>query len=204
MSKFDIDVPSGEYFNEETHEYFIDNVKYPSVTDIAKPISFERLNALQQNLLERARLRGEKVHEYCEEYLLCGEVDESTIESEYLPYLASFIEWARTYRPKVIYTEKRLFCRDLGYCGTFDLLCEIDGKIVLVDYKATSNIDKKSLSVQLAGYRHLILNCLGISIDEFMVLHLKKNGYVFKAIEPNFVWFDLLKEHAKFMEKKEK
>lgn len=193
-----------EYFNEETHEYFVDGVKYPSITEIAKPISFERFNALQQSILEKARQRGKRVHELCEEYLLCGEIDEKEIESEYLPYVASFIEWVRTYKPKVIYTEKRLFGANLGYCGTFDLLCEIDGKIVLIDYKATSTIDKKSLSVQLAGYDELVMSRLGIAVDVFMVLHLKKDGYVYKEIKPNYEWFNLLVEHNKFMNKKEK
>ena len=192
------------YFKEETHEYFIDDVKYPSVTDIAKPISFERLDALQKSMLERARLRGQIVHELCEDYLLCGEVDESAIEGEILPYFASFVEWVRTYRPKVIFTEKRLFSKDMGYCGCLDLLCEIDGKIVLIDYKATSTIDKKSLSVQLAGYEQLLYHCLGIKVDKFMVLHLKKQGYNYKEITPNYEWFNLLKAHNYYMNKKEK
>lgn len=199
-----MEIPNGKFFNEETHEYFIDGVKYPSVTDIAKPISFERLDALQKSMLERARMRGTIVHELCEEYLLCGEIDESAIDSEILPYMASFVEWARTYKPKVIFTEKRLFSANMGYCGCLDLLCKIDGKIVLIDYKATSAIDKKSLSVQLAGYEQLLYHCLGIKVDEFMVLHLKKNAYTYKAIKPNFEWFSLLKVHNMYMNTKEK
>jgi len=35
------------------------------------------------------------------------------------------------------------------YCGTCDLVCEIDGETYLVDFKTTSAVDKKSLSVQL-------------------------------------------------------
>lgn len=189
-------------FDETTHKYYIDDIEYPSVTEIAEPISFKRLDALQKSVLEKARNRGTAVHEYCEEFALVGEIEEDTIESEYLPYVAYFIEWWRTYRPKVLFTEKRLFCAELGYCGTLDLLCEIDGEIVLIDYKATSAIDKKSLGVQLYGYKQLIEKCLGIKVDRFMVLHLKKDGYVYKAIEPNQEWFDLLKKHNKFMRSK--
>lgn len=197
-------IPNGNYFNEETHEYFIDGVQYPSVTDIAKPISFARLDALQKSMLDRARIRGQIVHELCEEYILLGEIDETALDPEISPYMASFVEWARTYRPKVIYTEKRLFSKDMGYCGCLDMLCEIDGKVTLIDYKTTATIDKKSLSVQLAGYEELVYHILGIKVEQFMVLQIKKNGYVFKEIKPNYEWFNILKLHNAYMNKKEK
>lgn len=199
-----MNIPNGEYFKEDTHEYFIDGVKYPSVTDIAKPISFERLDALQKSVLDRAKMRGQIVHELCEEYLLCGEIDENAVESEILPYIASFIEWARTYNPIVLFTEKRLFSANMGYCGCLDLLCYIDDKLTLIDYKTTSAIDKKSLSVQLSGYEQLVYHCLGKKVEQFMVLHLKKNGYTYKEIAPNLQWFNILKAHSMYMNTKEK
>lgn len=189
------------YYDEENHAYFVDGVQKPSVTDIAKPISFERLDMLQKALLEKARARGSRCHEIFEEYLITDEIDWDGIECDYRPYIEQFVLWRRTYRPKVLFTEKRLFGDD--FCGTCDLLCKIDGKVVLVDYKVTASADKKSLAVQLAGYRRL-LERYGIQVDECYYLHIKKDGFVFKAIEPDDEWFDLLLKHDKKMKEKRK
>lgn len=184
------------YYDAENHKYYVDGVEKPSVTEIAKPISAERLNALQMSLLEKARARGSRCHELAEEYLLLGELDIDEIETEYLPYIKQFVLWAKSYRPKVLFTERILFGKD--FCGTLDLLCEIDGKVINVDYKFTSAIDKKSLSVQLEGYDRLAKEH-GIRIDESWFLHIKKDGFVFKPIEKDAEWFDILFAHNKKM-----
>lgn len=184
------------YFDEETHKYYVDGVEKPSVTEIANPISFERLDALQKSILERARARGTRCHELAEEYLILGEIDVDEIETEFIPYMQQFVLWVKTYRPKVIFTEKRLFGNE--FCGTLDLICEIDGKVINVDYKFTSSIDKKSLSVQLEGYSRLAKEN-GIQIDEGWFLHIKKDSFVFKPITKDSEWFDLLLAHNKKM-----
>ena len=187
------------YYNDETHEYFVDGEKKSSVTDIASPISATRLNAIQQNILEKAKQRGTICHQLFEQYLIMGEVDLEEVDGEYIPYIQQFALWAKTYRPKPIYTEKQLF--GIEFCGTCDLICEIDHKVLLVDYKTTAVADKKSLSVQLEGYYRLCqLN--NIHIDECWYLHIKKDGYVFKPIKLNARWFDILLEHDKFMKEK--
>ena len=187
------------YFDPDTHTYYWDGKIVPSVTEIAKPISSGRLNELPKWIVENARQRGSAVHEYAEEYLLCGELDFDSIEAEYLPYVENFVNWARTYKPKVLYTEYKMGCEE--FAGTLDLICEIDGQIILVDYKTTSAIDKKSLSVQLEGYNRLA-NLYGIEIDRFMYLHLKKDGWVFKDIVLDPTWFNLLLLHNKKMKEK--
>lgn len=187
------------HYDEENHKYYVDGEEKPSVTDIASPISFQRLNALQQSLLDRAKTRGSRCHELFEEYLLMGELDIDTIETDYIPYVQQFILWAKTYRPKVIFTEKQMFGED--FCGTCDLICEIDRKVVLVDYKVTSQADKKSLSVQLEGYYRLCQKC-GIAIDDTYYLHVKKDGYVFKPIKRDVEWFNNLLWHNKKMKEK--
>ena len=184
------------YFDEETHKYYVDGQEKPSVTEIANPISFQRLDALQKSMLEKARARGTRCHELAEEYLLLGELDIDEIETEFIPYMQQFVLWVKTYRPKVIYTEKRLYGNE--FCGTLDLICEIDNKVINVDYKFTSAIDKKSLSVQLEGYDRLAkLN--GIQIDEGWYLHIKKDSFVFKPITKDSEWFDVLLTHNRKM-----
>ena len=185
-----------DIYDEINHKYYRNGKELPGVTEICNPISFERLDALQKALVEKAKQRGSRCHELAEEYLLVGELDIDEIETEYIPYVQQFVLWAKTYKPKVLYTEKKLFC-DL-FAGTLDLICEIDGKTIIVDYKFTSAIDKKSLSVQLDGYNRLA-NINGISVDECWFLHIKKDGYVFKPITKDSEWFDLLLKHNQKM-----
>ena len=186
-------------YDEENHKYYVNGEEKPSVTEIANPISFERLNALQETLLERARARGSRCHELFEEYLLIGDLDIEEIETEYIPYVQQFVLWCKTYRPKVIYTEKKLFGDE--FCGTCDLITQIDGKTLIVDYKCTSQADKKSLSVQLEGYYRLCQK-YEIHIDDTYYLHIKKDGYVFKPIKRDVEWFDILLRHNKKMKEK--
>lgn len=187
------------YFDEETHTYYWKGKKVPSVTEIAKPISFERLNELPKWVVEQARQRGTAVHAYAEEYLLCGELDWDSIEPQFLPYVENFVNWARTYKPKLLYTEFRMGCEE--FAGTTDLICEIDDCITIVDYKTSSAVDKKSLSVQLDGYDRLAKK-YGIFAKKFMSLHLKKDGYVFNEVKTDPAWFDLLLLHDKKMKEK--
>lgn len=187
---------SENYYDEEKHRYYVDGVEKPSVTEIAKPISAERLNAIQMVMVERARERGRRCHELFEQYLLLGEIDPEEIETEYFPYVQQFVLWSKAYRPKVLFTEKKLYGDE--FCGTADLICVIDGKLIVVDYKVTSAIDKKSLSVQLEGYYRLC-NKLGLEIDECYFLHIKKGSYVFKPIKRDAEWFDVLLYHNKKM-----
>lgn len=187
------------YYDEENHKYYVDDIEKPSITDIASPISFQRLNALQQSLVEKAKTRGRRCHELFEEYLLIGELDIDTIESEYIPYVQQFILWVKAYRPKILFTEKKMFSKD--FCGTCDLICIIDGKVILIDYKCTSVADKKSLSVQLEGYYRLCQK-YEIKIDDTYYLHIKKDSYVFKPIKRDAEWFDNLLWHNKKMKEK--
>lgn len=190
---------SNNYYDSENHKYYIDGEERTSVTDITQPISFERLNALQKALLERARKRGSRCHELFEEYFLMGELDINEIESEYIPYIQQFILWIKAYRPKVLFTEKIMFSYE--FCGTCDLICIIDGKTIIVDYKVTSVADKKSLSVQLEGYYRLCQK-YNINIDDTYYLHIKKDSYVFKPIKRDAEWFDLLLRHNQKMKEK--
>lgn len=196
-----------DYFDEESHEYFRNGEKKPSVTDICKPVSSDRLGPLPPAMLERASERGRRIHEICQEYLLTdGNIDWDEIDPADLPYIEQFDNWYITYQPKVLYSEFVMFSDE--YCGTCDLVCEIDGETYLVDFKTTSAVDKKSLSVQLEGYKRLLENIYGVDIDKTCYLWLnnrdKVDGYVFKEIVPNAEWFDVLLKHNEFMNKKEK
>lgn len=189
-------------FDDEKHEYSIDGEKMPSVTDICEPISFKKLDAVSKTIVQKAALRGTAVHELIGNYIFTGEFSDEPIPSELYNYTVAFDNWWFTYKPKALYSELVVGSKELGYCGTCDFVCVIDGKLTLIDFKTTSALDKKYLSVQLYGYKKALAE-RGINIEVCAALHLKKDGeWNYTEINPDQEWWDLLQKHNKKMRTK--
>lgn len=186
-------------FNEEKHEYTIDGERLPSVTEICEPISFKKLDAVDKTIVAKAAARGSEIHEMICNYMYTGEFTDDAIPAEYEPYLSAFLEWWFNYAPEPLYNEMLVGSKELGYCGTCDCVCKIENKLYLIDYKTTSAIDNKYLSVQLYGYKKALAE-RGIDVEVCAVLHLTKDGkYKFKEIKLDPEWFELLLKHNKKM-----
>jgi len=189
-------------FDEEKHEYTIDGERLPSVTEICEPISFKKLDAVNKVIVAKAAMRGTLVHELIENYIYTGEFSDEEVPAEIQAYLVAFANWWFTYKPTPLYNELLVGSKELGYCGTCDFVCKIDNKLTLIDFKTTSSIDKKYLSVQLYGYKNALAE-KGINIEVCAVLHLKKDGdWNYQEIEPDKEWFELLLKHNKKMRSK--
>lgn len=188
----------------------INGIEVPSVTEICNPITFDKYNALPQQLLKYVADRGSRIHEYLEEYCLYGELDYEKVDSDCLPYIYAFEEWYRTYKPKILFTELMMFHKDKKYAGRTDLICIIDNKVINIDFKSTATINKKALSVQMYGYKDLALNGvnefdvpINLVIEESWVLQLKKDQtYSYQKITSDQEWFDLLLKHTHKMKGK--
>ena len=195
-------------YNEDLHQYTYRGKVVPSVTQIADPISFEKLNALDKLMLQHSAERGSMIHAYCQEFSNTMEYPEE-IDEECRPYVDAFVQWYFDFDVKPLYTELAMFSEK--FAGRCDLIAEINGKKVIIDLKTTSSINKKPLRVQMAGYSLLSYygeamngNKLELNIDDTAVLHLKKDGtYEYKVVPPNFKWFETLYEHYRFMQEKE-
>lgn len=174
-------------FCDATHEYFIDGVKKPSVTDICEPLN-TGLTKLPKYVLENARQMGTAIHEYAN--ALACDIEDLEVTTSVINYAKWFKSWWNAERPKVIFAEVKLFGND--FCGTADLVAEISGITYLIDYKTSSVMNKVSLSAQLYGYKAL-LESKGIKIDKCACLHIKKDNYpTFKEIEPDKQLFESL------------
>lgn len=194
--------PSNIVFDEERHEYTIDGEKLPSVTEICDPISFKKLDAVDKTIVAKAAARGTAVHDMIGNYIYTGEFSDEEIPAELEPYTIAFANWWFTYKPIPIFNELLVGGKELGYCGTCDFVCKIDNKLTLIDFKTTSSLDKKYLSVQLYGYKKALAS-MGIEVEVCAALHLKKDGdWSYAEIEPNEEWWDLLVKHNQFMRRK--
>lgn len=85
--------------------------------------------------------------------------------------LISFYNWIDTMPIKPILNEAQLTNGDFG--GTVDMLAEIDGRNVLVDFKTGSGI-YDDMGYQLAGYK-ILLEDNGYKVDQAMIVRVGRD-----------------------------
>ena len=86
-----------------------------------------------------------------------------------------FIDFWETYKPTLIETEVHLFSDELKVAGTCDCVCEIDGKLWIIDFK-TSNHLHTTYEVQSAVYTQMYKECFGKEADRIGILWLKSKS----------------------------
>jgi len=178
-------------FNSENHQYIVDGIEVPSVSEIMKPLTEEHYSNIPSWIIDKARKRGTGVHEAIENYVLFDVISE-----EYSGYVNQFIEWTKKENLKVKKIE--FMMSDGTYAGTIDLLVEDEeGNDLLVDVKTTNKIHKELLEIQLSGYDNLLL-FYGYNPVSHHVLLLKEDSYKYEPIELNQEgWFELYEQNDK-------
>lgn len=162
----------GLSFDEMTHIYRLDGEEIPSVSAVMDPLRQVYYGGINQRTLERAADKGSSVHNSIENWIKF-EIDD--IPAEHRPYFDGFLEWWDLRSPEVIDSEIRMYHKLFRYGGTCDLLCRINGRIVLIDYKTTWNLSEMLCRVQLEAYEQALASH-GIKVDEKRILHLKRDG----------------------------
>ena len=153
----------------------------------ANSLGFKRQS--YSKTLETAANIGHHAHENIDKFLIDDtyEAIESSIPYQSYNAYQSFLKWFATVNTiasvKVIFHEKQLTCKYFG--GTLDGLYEINGKIYLVDYKTSNHITFK-YCLQLAAYRYMLRNELGIEIDGCIILQLAKEEVSYNEFVLNF------------------
>jgi hypothetical protein len=188
-------------FDEENHEYFINNKKVPSVTQILKICGFsDELKEIDTDVLENARSRGRNIHDAIEILNTGGKLSQEAINELIkfgdMPYVDAAMEFKERFVDETITTEGKVWYNDdkYPYAGTYDDMFKIkDGVVCINDYK-TSYAVKPSCALQLFAYYIAYLG--GVIVDNVVlqVTHLKKNGEydIYRASVPsllsNGVW----------------
>ena len=160
-------------FDEAHHIYRLNGLVIPSVTTLMKPLSDDFYRTVDPEVLDRAAKRGTEIHNAVENYTQFGIED---ISPAYAGYFAGFIQWWERRKPVPLATECRVYHKILRYAGTADLICTINGRLTLVDYKSSAQVNTKLCAVQLEGYDRAY-ESHGIKIEDRLILHLTKNGY---------------------------
>jgi hypothetical protein len=120
-------------------------VDLPHVTDLLKDAGLIDVRWLTQY----ARDRGTAVH-LAASLLVRDDLDEESVTEDVNVYLRGFRRFLRDVKPEIIGTEIPVENKELGYCGTTDLLLRIHGRKGALDEKCGAPECWHQL--QLAGY----------------------------------------------------
>ena len=176
-------------FIEESHTYLVDGMIVPSVTQIMKPLSDQYYGATSPEVLQNAARRGTEVHKAIYDLEQTGMAQEGNAS----PYVQNYLVAKKLKGFKPLMQEFQL--TDGVFCGTLDMLAELNGQQVIIDLKCTSQLNKELAEVQLAGYQELCEKN-GIGVDATYILHLKRDTYKLYKIYPNIQkWTELKKEY---------
>src|SRR3990167_5221266 len=67
--------------------------------------------------------------------------------------LLSFKGWWDKAKPKVVSQNVTVWSKEFGYAGTLDLVCLIEGKLWIVDFKTSQSV-WMSHEIQVSAYKH--------------------------------------------------
>lgn len=142
-------------FDEAAHQYCIDGVTVPSVTQLVAPLGddFDDVDAEMELTVEAAADRGVTMHAYIAYRLGGGAMEDFELPSQYLPYADAVELFLSEHSITPMLVEASL--AGDGYAGTPDLVCEFDGSLSVLDYKFVSQICKPRVGAQLEGYKSL-------------------------------------------------
>lgn len=166
---------------DETHQYLVDGICVPSITQILKIKFGNKYNNVNDNVLKNASEKGTQVHEAIEKLCKTGEVEE-------LKEVKNFMFLQKHYKFEVIDNEVPviLFKNDKPIaCGRLDLVLKIDDLIGGGDIKRTCVLDKEYLAYQLNLYRIAYKQCYDIDWKFLKGLHLREDVRKFVDIPIN-------------------
>lgn len=158
-------------FDRDTHTYYVNGQKVPSVTELCKFLNYEAEYADKQQR-DFAAHRGTVVHELTA-ILDYGESVEVPVDL--LGYVQAWERFKRDYRFEVDYVERVVYGK--RFAGTIDIIGRVDGnKPCIVDKKTGSKPQKNPLQAQLNGYK-MLLRENGDETDYALLgVYLKKDG----------------------------
>lgn len=153
---------------------------------------FEKMD-IPDYVLKAAGERGTAVHKYIEDWLnwynhpLKGsDEDEPHLGLEHAVYETVFKEWLDErieWDIHPLYTEQKIINKKLGIKGIIDCIATVNGKVCLIDWKTSSNLDEWSTNCQLQLYYMMLLKgnkeekAIAKQIEELRCLSLTKSGY---------------------------
>ena len=186
-------LPNGQYvfYSDETHTYIVNGIELPSITSLLQLVYGDTYSKVNPAILKAAAEYGTAVHAELQE-----SIDKQIENPEYLPSSLLYPESqhyfnlvAPIWKITPCLTEKIVVLygpnnRPVA-AGRFDLLCKVNGKLVLADFKTTSTIHRQLVTAQLNLYRKAAIQSGYFSEEdnvELGVIHLHKDTSKYSPI----------------------
>lgn len=134
----------------EVAKYAVKNRESWTRLDDAAAIDLLKREPLR--FLDRAASRGTDVHALAETYAKTGTMPQWA--DEISGYVTALINFFQEHQPTPVLVEHTVFNADIGYAGSFDLVCKLaafDNMTTILDYK-TSKAVYPDVAAQLAAY----------------------------------------------------
>ncbi|HMJ13785.1 MAG TPA: hypothetical protein VK524_20350, partial [Polyangiaceae bacterium] len=155
------------------HRYLLEGRELPAVTRVIEKL--EGFLGIPAELLETARIRGQRVHEACA-LLVREQLDIDSLGEELQPYLRGAARFLAESGITIIASELPLGSRRLGWAGTLDLVGHWRGTECVLDWKATATIPP-TVGPQTYGYERLYREAYGGNKRKRYCVQLKPDNY---------------------------
>lgn len=130
---------------------------------------------------DKAKDIGHQVHAWIEQYITDKDV-ELPEDEQVVACIRQFLKWNKERKPKWLASEAIVASMTNRFAGTVDALCELDGKMTVLDFKTSSQISDE-YALQLAGYQ-IALEEMGIMVEQRAIVRIPKDG---KPVEEKII-----------------
>lgn len=156
-------------FNPEKHEYRVNGVVVPSVSEIIKEVLL--LNVQFSGDTTKMDI-GTKAH-LTTQYYDNDELDESDLHPTLQNYLQAWKSFKKDFNPKFELIETMFYHKRFRYAGTIDRYAVVNGSRLILDIK--TGREYVWHPIQLEGYKFL-LEDNGYEVDRTACVYLTPEG----------------------------
>lgn len=123
---------------------------------------------------------GSRIHSYVEHDLKGEPIDDSLIQADMLPAIESWEQFKNSNDIKLVASERTVSSFRWRVAGTVDLVCRLNGKLYVADFKTGGVYD--SAFTQMAAYKAFMCQeppkrkIKGIEDADLLVINLHRNG----------------------------
>ena len=173
---------NGHYieFIPETHQYIVDGILVPCVSNILA-YKFNDYANIPKDILQRASAKGTELHKAIEDY------EQQGITSE-LQEFKNYLFLKKHYKFENIENEVPVLYENDGrvlFVGTLDQIIQIDGKLGINDFKRVSAPNGRKIAYQLNFYKLAYEQTYGKKIEFLTYTHLRETVRKFHQLPIN-------------------
>lgn len=162
-------------FDPESHTYWLDGARIPSVTQVLKVLTGDQFADVPKDVLANAAALGTAVHRAIE-LDINKELDEESLHGTVRPYLDMWREWCAMtgFEPEL--SEQQVYSRRLRFAGTVDVIGKFRNRDkAIIDIKRCA-LMPPSVGPQTAGYAVAFSECFGCEKPHRYALQFPKNA----------------------------